>query len=340
MQPLFRRAPPFVSPLTAGRLPLALRMLVAAGRVGPRSLRGPARRGAKAWFRWLHCALGLPLRGEVRLALPDRTVTLPFDGRNTQFGALYLPEHAAGYEAPSLAVLDAIVGCQGCFFDVGSNFGYFSLSLAARAGFEGRIHAFEPFPPSFADLADLVARSGLGGAIVCHRLAPSNRDGEARLECDAVHSGLARLGGGKDGPTVAVARLDALDLPPPDAIKIDVEGHETQVLEGARRILAEVRPAVLFESLRLAAPARTLEPFRRLHELGYVFFLPAFRVEDGGHRFFVDSPWPEAKAGTAPILSLVPYRPDERLLLDRDVNVLAWPEERLAALAERFDGRP
>ena len=159
---LVRSAPPFVSPLTVGRLPLSLRMLANAETVRRNWIRYLARKIAKTWFRWCHGALGFPVRGEILFALPDGERRLRFNGRNTQFGCLYLPQLAGGYEPSSLGLLDVLVGNEGCFFDVGGNFGYFSLSLAARADFAGLIHVFEPFGPSFTDLSDLVEDSGLG----------------------------------------------------------------------------------------------------------------------------------------------------------------------------------
>ncbi|MDP7640270.1 MAG: hypothetical protein QGG73_11240 [Candidatus Hydrogenedentes bacterium] len=88
-----------------------------------------------------------------------------------------MPEFVAGYEASSLALLDILVGRDGCFFDVGSNFGCFSLSIAARPGFTGRVHAFEPYAPSFADLSNMIERSALTALISAHRLALSDYDG-------------------------------------------------------------------------------------------------------------------------------------------------------------------
>ncbi len=177
MPPLVRSAVPFVSPLTIGRLPVALKMLAGAESVRGRGPRRVARKAAKIWFRLAHGLLGLPARGEILVATPQGAKSVSFDGRNTHFNCLYMPEFVAGYEASSLALLDILVGRDGCFFDVGSNFGCFSLSIAARPGFTGRVHAFEPYAPSFADLSNMIERSALTALISAHRLALSDYDG-------------------------------------------------------------------------------------------------------------------------------------------------------------------
>jgi len=312
-------------------------MLVGAETVHKNWRRYLAIKIAKTFFRWCHSSLGLPVYGELFLALPDGKRGLRFNARNTHFGCLYHPQFSEGYEASSLALLDALVGNGGCFFDVGSNFGYFSLSLAAREGFAGHIHAFEPFSPSFTDLSDLVEGSGLGGLITCHRLALSNYEGMLSLQIDALHSALVRLEAGSGGPETEVARLDSLDLPRVDVIKIDVEGHEAEVLEGAEKTISDTRPAILFESLHLNPLSRTQKPFSYLRERKYVFFLPAWCVEEEGKRFFMD-PLPTGNTWeTPPKLGLVPFRPEERFLLHQDTNILAWPKERLEGLFHLFD---
>jgi hypothetical protein len=50
------------------------------------------------------------------------------------------------------------------------------------------------------------------------------------------------------GVEARVARLDDLELPPPDLMKIDVEDHEFEVFNGGRKLLDEHRPVILFES--------------------------------------------------------------------------------------------
>jgi FkbM family methyltransferase len=71
---------------------------------------------------------------------------------------------------------------------------------------------------------------------------------------------------------VKVASLDRLieqkKLPPPDWIKIDVEGAELQVLQGARNTVAQYRPLLAIE-----LHGTNQEIARHLQEIGYIGFV-------------------------------------------------------------------
>jgi FkbM family methyltransferase len=76
--------------------------------------------------------------------------------------------------------------------------------------------------------------------------------------------------------TVEVSTLDAeLDAVTPDVLKIDVEGAEVAVLEGAREVLKRARPRVIFEHVYAAASlygALAGAPWDLLSELDYEIF--------------------------------------------------------------------
>jgi FkbM family methyltransferase len=141
------------------------------------------------------------------------------------------------------------------YIDVGAHIGYL-VSLAAECvGPDGRIDAFEPNPDTFAKLDAAVRELGDGGAAITVRNAAVGAEkGEATLHvpvgADAHQSSEASLAGGEGfsaSAQVPVVRLDDL---PFDAevrlLKIDTEGYEMSVLQGARRLLDECE-AVLIE---------------------------------------------------------------------------------------------
>lgn len=289
----------------------------------------PLRRAFSAAY-----AAGLGGTGELVLhsgAAPRRA---PFRGRNLQFSALYMPQHAGGYEPAVWATLDALVGADGVFFDVGANWGYFSLALGARPGFRGRIHAFEPVPATFADLESLVRALGLTERVSCHRLALSERDGDGFMRLpDGLHSGVAEVAAA--GEATPLRALDGLGLPAPSVVKLDVEGHEASALRGARAALSAARPFVVFESwFRADRPAQAAEPFDLLAGLGYEFFNPCWVVESDGRRYAGSRP--AFDPGAPLLLGLVPFSPLARPLLHEQLNVLAAHPARRAELAALF----
>ena len=79
------------------------------------------------------------------------------------------------------------------------------------------------------------------------------------------------VNGGAGGEEVRICRLDEIPEAresPPELIKIDVEGFESEVLEGARGILAAHRP-VLYIELCSEYLASTERSIALLEELGY-----------------------------------------------------------------------
>jgi FkbM family methyltransferase len=143
--------------------------------------------------------------------------------------------------------------------DIGANIGLVTFVLADLVGPRGQVHAYEPNPR----LCDLIERSRQrNGAdnVTLHRVAVGAREGHAVLNVPAGHAAAAFLAEGQtdSGESVDVpvrplgehgTDSELLGQPRVRLIKIDVEGYEEDVLEGALPLLAsESRPfAILFE---------------------------------------------------------------------------------------------
>jgi FkbM family methyltransferase len=147
------------------------------------------------------------------------------------------------------------VPAGGVFYDVGSNLGFFALLGAHMTGPEGRVLAFEPAPDNAAAIRHNAEVNGLLNVDVVEK-AVAAAGGEGRLQVvdDQSWSKLEEYGahpGTEQVLDVAVIALDeeigAGALPPPDVVKIDVEGAEIAVLEGMATTLAEHRPAIICE---------------------------------------------------------------------------------------------
>jgi FkbM family methyltransferase len=146
----------------------------------------------------------------------------------------------------------------GVAIDAGANLGYMTSVLAFRGGPAGRVLAFEPMPATFAALRENVARwpADRVARVELHELALSSADGTASLQVPADHAaniGRASLERNGDGASidVRVARLDDLVAEPVDVMKVDVEGHELDLLRGAERLLRDRRVRhIVFEEHR------------------------------------------------------------------------------------------
>lgn len=142
----------------------------------------------------------------------------------------------------------------GVALDIGANLGEWTLPLARATGGTGRVIAIEP-NPTVADALRLTLNINDMSQCKVLQCALSDRPGAGQLHLNEANSGMARLGvPDRDGGTVGVdvttcdalaarERIERLDF-----VKIDVEGHERQVLEGGRDTLARFHPALVIET--------------------------------------------------------------------------------------------
>ncbi len=142
--------------------------------------------------------------------------------------------------------LDVIVPRGGMAIDVGANVGLWCYRLSSHFD---RVEAFEPQPRCY----DIVHRAKLPG-VSLHREALSSKDGAAVLKIPA-HWGLRIPGmaslnamdGNYEEVTVETRRLDEFDFRGVNFIKIDVEGHESDVLAGGRETILREKPVMVIE---------------------------------------------------------------------------------------------
>jgi FkbM family methyltransferase len=143
--------------------------------------------------------------------------------------------------------------------DVGANLGEWTVPFARSVGAEGRVIAIEPAPHSAAALEATLAANALHQAEIV-RCAIGDHDGITQFAVPVVTSARTDTGTARIGPAgtghqalcvplrsldslAAEYRLDRLDL-----IKIDVEGHERRVLDGAAAIIERRRPVLVIET--------------------------------------------------------------------------------------------
>ncbi len=155
-----------------------------------------------------------------------------------------------GWRVPPPALAFAPAG--GVAIDVGANLGEWAVPLAKAVGPQGRLLAIEANPPIANALAATLRINRLTHASVL-ALALSDQDGSGTLSVDPAHTGLSRLSAADaNGIAVPLRRLDDIvveqGLSRLDLVKIDVEGHERQVLAGAAETLSRLRPAIIFET--------------------------------------------------------------------------------------------
>jgi FkbM family methyltransferase len=191
--------------------------------------------------------------------------------------------------------------------DVGANVGQFASGLR-RSGYRGRMLSFEPLAQAHARLLDaarddpdweIAPRIAIGeqeGEIELH--VSGNSVSSSVLEMLGTHSDSAPASRYVASERVRIGTLDdmARDALGPGVVpflKIDTQGYEDKVLNGARDTLARVRGVQLelsfvplYEGQQLAGPL-----MERLHALGFVEWAirPGFCDPVSGRMLQVDA---------------------------------------------------
>lgn len=147
-----------------------------------------------------------------------------------------------------------LVGPGSVFYDVGSNAGYIAIDVAKNAHDQAQVIAFEP-QPSLAKHSAISCRLNNFKNVSVYDVAVSDKEGSINLFFGS-HAKLASTISGVTSTNTAALpcqcitidhRVKIGDLPPPNTIKIDIEGGEMAALSGARSTIAEHHPSIIFE---------------------------------------------------------------------------------------------
>lgn len=207
----------------------------------------------------------------------------------------------------------------GTFIDIGANIGLVVVPVVERTGSIGI--AFEPEPRNFGFLSRNVARHALDSRIECHELACYSEATTLRLALSSDNLGDHRLQPGAAGVSdtadrrtidVRTARLDDVlrgrELPRPIVVKLDTQGSEVRVLEGALETLARAdyvisefwfagiiahgdspqRFAEIMRQFQFGAVLHVLPLPEPLHSSQYVFDQLSWIKQDGSDPGFFD----------------------------------------------------
>jgi FkbM family methyltransferase len=154
------------------------------------------------------------------------------------------------WDSASTEIIRKLLEHDADFVDIGANIGWFTLVAAHALGRRGRVHSFEPDPRHVAKIRAAVRQSNFDNVIV-NAWALADRAGEERLYRSETNFGdhrLFDLDEPRRSVKVAVKTLDEytqIDATRPLVIKLDTQGSEARILNGAqRRRRACCRPPV------------------------------------------------------------------------------------------------
>ncbi|MCI0563480.1 MAG: FkbM family methyltransferase [Nitrososphaera sp.] len=155
---------------------------------------------------------------------------------------------------PEYSILPSLISAGDWVIDVGANVGHYTKRFSELVGAAGRVIAFEPVPETFALLAANLQALSVNNVTLINAAA-SDETNLVGMAMGAFDTGLrnfyrAHLSKSSDiGLQVLTLSLDSLNIKNSIAlIKIDVEGHEANVLKGMHEIVARDQPTLIVET--------------------------------------------------------------------------------------------
>jgi len=201
----------------------------------------------------------------------DFTLTIPFGinrGRRWLRGAANAPEWMGFYELHKQRALQRLVTPGMTVCDIGANAGFYTLGLARLVGEHGRVLAFEPLPRNLAKIQQHLFLNDVTN-VTLSDCALSDVSGTLQFsEGDSDFTG--RISTERGDLEVQSVRLDQFleeqSLSDPSLLKVDVEGAEVRVLQGAKELMLRAHPVIV---LALHGASQKVQCFEILRSFGY-----------------------------------------------------------------------
>ncbi|MFW9794936.1 MAG: FkbM family methyltransferase [Candidatus Thorarchaeota archaeon] len=186
------------------------------------------------------------------------------------------------YDPLDSSIVRDLVNDGDTVFDVGANLGWYTTLIGKRIGPHGSVVGIEPLPSVFSLLKKNISLNELENVILLNKaVAGKTESGFIHLfegEPD-THASIKPLGRTKlKRISIQLCTIDSiineLDLHP-NFVKIDVEGAEMELLDGAISLLSETRPIIMLEVHFGTAKDSGHSPLyvlNRIRQFDYVFF--------------------------------------------------------------------
>jgi len=199
---------------------------------------------ARAVGRWQSSDRSLFIK-----TLHGASLSVDYDNLDT-----YAPIYNDGgcWDANVMSCCRAILRSGDAFYDIGSNTGLFALDMAKSIS-NLTVFAFEPQPSLAKHIRRSIEANGFEQVKLLEVLL-GKEEGESSLflTSHSIHASVIPREQHYRELRRPLRTLDGLlaagELAPPDVIKIDVEGSEMRVFEGAETILKSHQPSITFEA--------------------------------------------------------------------------------------------
>jgi FkbM family methyltransferase len=230
--------------------------------------------GARRLYNLLY-AKSIKPKGLVLLNIQGNKMYV--DGTGEGIGAVLLMDGA--HEKYETALFKKMAQDGMVVVDIGANIGYYTLIAAKLVGNKGIVYAFEPEPSNYKLLCKNIQANGYTNIVPIGK-AVSKTTGKTKLYVNAAMTNFSSFG--KDNVLTHSKNLDCLEVETItlddffertvgddriDLMKIDVEGAEELVVDGAERVLRNNRLKILMEFVPRQLRNVGTDPLELLYKL-------------------------------------------------------------------------
>ena len=152
------------------------------------------------------------------------------------------------YSEGEVAVFNKVLQPGDVAIDVGANIGALTIPMARLVGKDGQIIAFEASAANLELLYKNINQNGLRDNVYVRSVAASDKEGILKVDKQSALHAYCRPDINEGDFNVACDTIDSMELPKVKLIKIDVDGHELQVLNGAAETIARCKPIIYIEN--------------------------------------------------------------------------------------------
>jgi len=175
-----------------------------------------------------------------------------------------------------ISFLSSNLHSDSIFVDCGANIGIWTIIALESIKSVGTVHSFEPNPKLCKRLQKNLDYNKISQQCTLHEVALSSDSKTEFLYLDEINHQMGTLRGGKNEKNkiqILTKPLDSFNLNRIDGMKIDVEGHESQVIKGGMESISFHKPWLVIElnnSFHKIQNITQWEVYRILTDIGYM----------------------------------------------------------------------
>jgi len=193
-------------------------------------------------------------------------------------------------------IMATYVNKDSTYLDIGTNIGYHAVGMATRVGC--KVIGFEPHPKHFA----VAAYNCQNLPVTLHNTALGSKKGKFTMTDFDVSktSNYGDIHKSDSGIEVSVQKLDDFKIDNISLMKIDVEGHELEVMKGSKKTIDKQRPVIFYE----ANKDEWFDCFDFLDSKDYIQYWVGCRNKPENEPFFKTDENPFGLSGVTNILAV------------------------------------